>query len=60
MEQRNPPQEIESELRQAREALADGNDGKARVCARRAVGKAFASSKYSFGINRVVSANSVQ
>ncbi len=30
----------------ARDALTDGNDGKARVCARRAVGKAFQDSRY--------------
>ncbi len=44
---RKLPTEIESELRQAQAALAEGNDGKARVCARRAVGKAFSLSKYS-------------
>ncbi len=44
---RKLPTEIESELRQAQAALAEGNDGKARACARRAVGKAFSLSKYS-------------
>jgi hypothetical protein len=42
---------------QAQAALADGNAGKARVCARRAVGKAFQLSRYSKEIGRLVSAN---
>lgn len=33
-------EQIEKEFAMAREALAVGNDGKARVCARRAVGQA--------------------
>ena len=40
------PAEIEGELSLARDAEREGNDGKARVCARRAVGKAFALSRY--------------
>lgn len=40
------PAEIEAELSQARDAEKEGNEGKARVCARRAVGKAFALSHY--------------
>lgn len=40
------PEEIEAELSRAREAEKEGNDGKARVCARRAVGKAFTLSRY--------------
>ncbi len=43
------PGEIASELEQARKAEAEGNDGKARVCARRAVGRAFMLSNYSAG-----------
>lgn len=39
------PREIEDELRGAREAEVEGNQGKSRVCARRAVGKAFVLSK---------------
>lgn len=39
------PEEIEAELSQAREAEKEGNDGKSRVCARRAVGKAFTLSR---------------
>lgn len=50
------PREIETELEQARRAREEGNDGKARVCARRAVGKAFMSSQYSGEINRSLSA----
>ena len=38
----NYPVEISKELSAAVEALDDGNEGKARVCARRAVGKAYA------------------
>jgi HEPN domain-containing protein len=34
----NPITEIESELERAREARAKGNEGQARVCARRAAG----------------------
>lgn len=40
------PVEVEAELSRAREAEKDGNNGRARVCARRAVGKAFAMSNY--------------
>ncbi len=43
------PGEIASELEQAQKAEAEGNDGKARVCARRAVGRAFMLSTYSTG-----------
>ncbi len=38
------PVAIEAELELARIAAEDGNEGKARVCARRAVGKAFSLS----------------
>ncbi len=38
------PQEIEDELVMARDAARDGNLGKSRVCARRAVRKAFGGS----------------
>ena len=38
------PREIEAELDMARGAERDGNSGKSRVCARRAVGKAFTAS----------------
>lgn len=41
------PEEVEGELARGRAAAADGNDGKARVCARRAVGVAFRKSRYS-------------
>lgn len=34
----NPIMEIESELERARQARAKGNEGQARVCARRAAG----------------------
>lgn len=47
MGQMNLPEEIESELTLSRDAAAEGNDGKARVCARRAVGRAFRRSRYS-------------
>lgn len=40
------PEGIEVELSRARLAEKEGNDGKARVCARRAVGKASAISGY--------------
>ncbi|MFZ1081602.1 MAG: hypothetical protein WAO19_06730 [Candidatus Kryptoniota bacterium] len=50
------PEDIRSELAQAQAALADGNAGKARVCARRAVGKAFQLSKYSREFERPLSA----
>ena len=39
------PAEIEAELSLAREAEKEGNHGKARVCARRAVGKAYTLSR---------------
>ncbi len=44
------PRDIEIELAMARDAGLDGNDGKARVCARRAVAKAYAYSSLS-GLN---------
>ncbi len=50
-------QDIRNELMQAQAALADGNTGKARVCARRAVGKAFQLSGHAKEIGRLVSAN---
>lgn len=40
------PAEVRTELEQAGKASEDGNDGRARVCARRAVGKAFILSAY--------------
>jgi hypothetical protein len=43
------PGEIAAELDQARKADAEGNDGKVRVCARRAVGRAFVLSSFSTG-----------
>ncbi|MGO9481080.1 MAG: hypothetical protein ACLP05_04775 [Candidatus Kryptoniota bacterium] len=55
MELTKIPEDIRIELMQAQAALSDGNDGKARVCARRAVGKAFQLSKYSKEIGRSVS-----
>lgn len=56
MAQKDLPEEIENELRQAQAAVTEGNDGKARVCARRAVGKAFLLSGFSKGVERSVSA----
>ncbi len=53
------PEEIQSELKSAHEALNDGNEGKARVCARRAVGKAFQISKYSGEVERFISAHEI-
>lgn len=41
------PEEIASELSEGQRALEDGNDGKARVCGRRAVVKAFVRSAHS-------------
>lgn len=41
------PEEIASELSEGQRALEDGNDGRARVCGRRAVVKAFVRSTYS-------------
>ncbi len=40
------PEDVQSELSSAQEASNEGNEGKARVCARRAVGNAFRKSKY--------------
>ncbi len=57
MEQAELPEEIARELSEARKALDDGNAGKARVCGRRAVGKAFAQSRYSGGIIKAISSN---
>ncbi len=48
------PEEIASELSGARKALEDGNDGKARVCSRRAVVKAFVRSTYSKNVSPAV------
>lgn len=53
------PEEIQSEITSAQKALEDGNDGKARVCARRAVGKAFQFSNPSKEIQRSINANEV-
>ncbi|MCL5266926.1 MAG: hypothetical protein M1469_02335 [Bacteroidetes bacterium] len=55
MEQTGLPAEIANELSAGQKALDDGNDGKARVCGRRAVGKAFARSRYSKGIAGTIS-----
>lgn len=41
------PEDISEELGRGERALAEGNDGMARVCARRAVGKAFVISEGS-------------
>lgn len=46
MELTGIPEEIANELMQAQAALAEGNNGKARVCSRRAVGKAFQLSNH--------------
>ena len=59
MELTEIPEDIRNELMQAHAALAEGNEGKARVCARRAVGKAFNQSNYFREITRVVSANEI-
>lgn len=56
MEQMDLPHEIEAELTLARTAADDGNDGKARVCARRAVGRAFQRSPYSSELTSTQSA----
>jgi hypothetical protein len=40
------PEDVRSELSSAQEASNKGNEGRARVCARRAVGNAFRGSKY--------------
>ncbi len=56
MEMSNLPADILAELRDAIQAESLGNDGKARVCARRAVGKAFALTKYFGRSGRPVSA----
>jgi ABC-type lipopolysaccharide export system ATPase subunit len=45
-------EDIANELRQAQLALSEGNIGKARVCARRAVGIAYRLSKHS-GLNQI-------
>lgn len=50
------PEEIELELDRARTAETEGNHGKARVCARRAVGRAFMLSGYSAGLPASASA----
>jgi len=50
------PEEVENELSSAQEALSDGNIGKARVCARRAVGNAFRLSKHFTEFRKVLSA----
>ncbi len=52
------PKEVELELDRARSAETEGNEGKARVCARRAVGRAFVLSSYSTEIS--ASFNTVQ
>jgi hypothetical protein len=53
------PEEIQSELNAGQKALGERNEGKARVCARRAVGKAFDQSMYSEKVERVTSANEI-
>jgi len=53
------PDEIQTEMDAARGALESNNTGKARVCARRAVGKAFAKSKYCKEYERIVNANEI-
>jgi hypothetical protein len=50
------PIEILNELESACKASSDGNLGKARVCARRAVGIAFRLSHHSKGIDGIVTA----
>ena len=44
------PDKIEAELAMAREAMAEGNEGKVRVCARRAAGAAIAGYLAKFQI----------
>ena len=56
MVQSTLPEEIDSELALARESMIEGNEGKARVCARRAVAKAFLLSSFSKGVERSISA----
>ncbi len=51
------PAEIQFELDSAAAAQKEGNHGKARVCARRAVGKAFVMTEYYTQLIRPVSAN---
>jgi len=53
------PREVQTEIGSAQDALKDGNDGKARVCARRAVGKAFNLSIYSRKMERPIGANEI-
>jgi hypothetical protein len=53
------PEEVQSELSSAQEALKGDNIGKARVCARRAVGKAFNLLKYSKKMERPVGVNEI-
>ena len=53
------PEKIQSEITSARKALDDGNEGKARVCARRAVGNAFRFSNHTKGNDILISANEI-
>lgn len=50
------PVEVAAELAHSVDAADEGNLGKARVCARRAVGKAFMISSYSTGFPSPLSA----
>ncbi len=53
------PDEVQNEISSARMALEKGNGGKARVCARRAVGEAFRLSEHSKELGRGLSANEI-
>ncbi len=53
------PEEIQSEIDSAQNAIKDGNEGKARVCARRAVGTAFRLSNCTKETTRSISANEI-
>ncbi|HUI31130.1 MAG TPA: hypothetical protein VLX91_13040 [Candidatus Acidoferrales bacterium] len=63
MELTDLPEEIQGELRLAQDAMNLGNEGKARVCARRSVGKAFQAFGHAKGLRpgssgmRVLDAN---
>jgi hypothetical protein len=52
-------EEIQKEITSAQKALEDQNEGKARVCARRAVGNAFRLSNHSMEVLQSIGANEI-
>lgn len=50
------PDDVQLEINAAQEAMRDGNHGKARVCARRAIARAFEKSNLNTNPDRPLSA----